>query len=139
MYVPPPALNLVVIRSADIRRARAFYLEMGLSIRREAHGAGPDHYVAVVCGLVFEIYPLAAGQPPTTGTRLGFQVEAIDELVPALVKAGGAIVTAPRDVAGGRHAVITDPDGHRVELFTPSGGHKVQPYLGQREPPPDKE
>jgi len=34
------------------------------------------------------------------------------------------VVVAPRDVAGGRHAVMTDLDGHRVELFTPTGASR---------------
>jgi catechol 2,3-dioxygenase-like lactoylglutathione lyase family enzyme len=120
MHATPPALSLVVIRSIDIERAHRFYSALGLSLRRDAHGAGPDHYVAAVSGLVFEIYPLAAGQPPTTGARLGFQVDAVDQLVPALVEAGGSVVIAPRDTDAGRHAVVTDPDGHRVELSTPA-------------------
>lgn len=135
MYGPPPALNLVVIRSTDIEWARQFYQRMGLLIRRDAHDSGPAHYVSVVCGLVFEIYPLAPGQPPTTGTRLGFQVDAVDDLVAGLVEAGGSVVVAPRDVPGGRHAVIADLDGHRVELFTPTGGHEVGGYLPEREVP----
>jgi predicted enzyme related to lactoylglutathione lyase len=131
MYAPPPALNLVVIRSTDIERAQRFYFAMGLLFSRESHGGGPTHYVAMVCGLAFEIYPLAAGQPPTTGTRLGFQVDAVDTLIDGLVEAGGTVVVAPRDVPGGRRAVLTDPDGHRVELFTPTGGHEVDAYLAR--------
>jgi catechol 2,3-dioxygenase-like lactoylglutathione lyase family enzyme len=88
MYASPPALNLVVIRSSDVERAHEFYSAMGLLMSRDSHGSGPIHYVAVVCGLVFEIYPLSSGQPPTTGTRLGFQVDSVDELVPMLVEAG---------------------------------------------------
>lgn len=117
MHAPPPALNLVVIRSTDIERAQRFYAAMGLPLARESHGAGPSHYVSAVGGLVFEIYPMAAGQPPTTGTRLGFQVDAVDALIPGLVEAGGSVVVAAGDVPGGRRAVVSDPDGHRVELF----------------------
>ena len=40
----------------------------------------------------------------------------------SLVEAGGTVMNAPTDVAGGRRAVISDPDGHRIELFTPTGG-----------------
>jgi hypothetical protein len=53
-------------------------------------------------------------------------------LIPWLVDAGGTVVVAPRDVPGGRCAVLTDPDGHRVELFSPTGGHAVGPYLAER-------
>ena len=125
MYAPPPALNLVVIRTKDVESARRFYAAMGLLLHPEVHGSGPQHYVSVVSGLVFEIYPLAAGQPPTTGVRLGFQVDAVDELVPSLIQAGGSLVAGPRDVPGGRQAVVTDLEGHNVELFTPSGGHQT--------------
>jgi predicted enzyme related to lactoylglutathione lyase len=132
MYAPPPALNLVVIRSTDIERAQRFYVAMGLPFARQSHGAGPSHYASGVCGLVVEIYPLAPGQPATTATRLGFQVEAVDTLIAGLVEAGGAVVVAPREVPGGRGAVVSDPDGHRVELFTPVGGHDVGTYLAER-------
>ena len=135
MYAPPPALNLVVIRSKDIERAHRFYSAMGLLIQRDSHGEGPTHYVSVVCGLVFEIYPLSGGQAPTTGTRLGFQVDSVDDVVPMLIQAGGSLVSTARDVAGGRHAVVADLDGHRVELFTPTGGHEVAEYLTERRLP----
>jgi hypothetical protein len=73
MYAAPPALNLVVIRSTDVERAKQFYAAMGLPMSRDSLGSVPSHYVSVVCGLVFEIYALAPGQAPTTGTRLGFR------------------------------------------------------------------
>jgi hypothetical protein len=37
MYAPPPALNLVVIRSADLERAQQFYAAIGLLMRRDSH------------------------------------------------------------------------------------------------------
>jgi catechol 2,3-dioxygenase-like lactoylglutathione lyase family enzyme len=136
MDAPPPALNLVVIRSKDIERAYKFYSAMGLLMWLDSHGSSPSHYVSVVCGLAFEIYPLPAGQPPTTATRLGFQVDSVDELVPMMIQVGGSLVSGPRDISGGRHAVVTDLDGHRVELFTPTRGHQVAAYLEER-PLPD--
>lgn len=135
MYAPPPALNLLVVRAADLERTRAFYAALGLLMHREAHGSGPTHYVSDACGLVFEVYPAAPGQPPTTDVRLGFQVDSVDGLLPMLVDAGGVVVSAPSDVDGGRRAVVADPDGRKVELITPSGGHDVGPYLGGARPP----
>jgi hypothetical protein len=88
--------------------------------------------VSEVCGLVFEIYPLAHDQAPTTNVRLGFQVDDVDGLVPFLVRAGGSVIAEPRDVDGGRRAVVRDPDGHRIEMFTPSAGHKLGTNLGGR-------
>ncbi len=120
MYAPPPKLNLLVIRSPDIDRAAIFYQTLGLLLDLHSHGSGPEHFVAVVDGLAFEIYPLLKGQLPTTDARLGFTVDSVDELVPLLERAGAAVTVRPHDRDGGRHAVVTDFDGHRVELFTPA-------------------
>lgn len=131
MYAPPPALNLVVLRSVDIDRAAAFYSAMGLLMTVEAHRSGPHHYVSRVAGLVFELYPLVEGHATTRSTRLGFQVDSVDELVPMLVAAGGSLIARPRDIDGGRRAVVADVDGHKIELFTPTQGHQLGPYLDE--------
>jgi lactoylglutathione lyase len=40
----------------------------------------------------------------------------VDEVVVALGDVPGAIVSPAKDFEWGRRAVLTDPDGHRVEL-----------------------
>jgi lactoylglutathione lyase len=114
-----PRLNLLVIRSADIQRAAAFYGHIGLQMALHAHG-GPEHFTSQVDGTVFEIYPLGRAQPTTT-VRLGFAVGDVDGLLPDLIRVGGAVIEAPHDSPWGRRAVIADHDGHRVELLTVSG------------------
>jgi len=59
-------LNLVVIRSADIERAAAFYKELGLVMIKQQHGNGPEHYSAQLGITIFEIYPLDERRPSTT-------------------------------------------------------------------------
>ena len=120
MYAPPPHLNLVVLRSSDIDRAATFYREMGLLFTRHAHGSGPEHYASEVGGLVFEIYPLTSKSSPTTGTRFGFRVDSVDEIVGLLSKIGAVVVTPPAASDWGRRAVVKDFDGHIVELTTPN-------------------
>jgi lactoylglutathione lyase len=120
MYAPPPHLNLVVLRSADIDRAATFYQRMGLLFTRHSHGSGPVHYSSEVSGLVFEICPLAANATPTTGTRIGFRVDSVDEIVALLAELGAQIVSKPADSEWGRRAVVRDLDGHTVELLTPT-------------------
>jgi lactoylglutathione lyase len=121
MSVPPPLLNLVVIRSADLDRAERFYRVLGLSFERHRHGTGPVHLAAQPYpgGYVFEIYPASAKAGPTTGVRIGFSIDAVDAYLDALVEAGGTIIQAPADSEWGRRAVVADPDGHRVELVMP--------------------
>jgi lactoylglutathione lyase len=112
-------LNLVVIRSADIERAAHFYERLGLSFTRHRHGNGPEHYASESGPVVFEIYPLTHGTEATTGTRLGFRVTSIEEIIATVQEAGATVVSPPKSSPWGRRAVITDPDGHRVELTEP--------------------
>lgn len=97
-------------------RAAAFYSRLGLQFSQHRHGAGPEHFAAELPGGgVFELYPLSEGAS-TFGTRVGFRVPSLDEVLAALKDYPGAIVSAPRESDWGRRAVLADPDGHRVEL-----------------------
>ena len=108
--------NLVVIRSADLERAADFYTALGLSLMRHSHGKGPVHFACENGGLTFEIYPLSANAMPTTGARIGFAVESVDDTHARLVAMGAKSVQPPADSEWGRRSVVADPDGHRVEL-----------------------
>ncbi len=110
------ALNLLVLRSSDFERAAAFYSRLGLQFTRHQHGKGPEHFAAELGGSVFELYPLAADGLSTLGTRLGFSVPSLDAAIAALSDYPGAVVSPPKDSPWGRRAVVSDPDGHRVEL-----------------------
>jgi|SRR5688572_13811962 len=110
-------LNLVVLRSADIVRAAAFYSRLGLEFRQHRHGTGPDHFAAETPGGVFELYPLALDGDSTLGTRIGFRVPSVDTAIAALNDYPGAVVSSPRDSEWGRRAVVADPDGHKIELL----------------------
>jgi hypothetical protein len=113
-----PQLNLVVLRSPDIDRAAKFYQQLGLLFSKHAHGSGPEHYASETNGFVFEIYPATAKSQPTLGTRIGFIVDSVDELIPLIVEIGAQVLTAPTDSEWGRRAVVKDLDGHTVELLT---------------------
>jgi catechol 2,3-dioxygenase-like lactoylglutathione lyase family enzyme len=109
-------LNLVVIRSANLDRAVAFYRMLGMRFTKHSHGHGPEHYTSEMADLVFELYPLASNQMPTIAMRLGFQVDDLDRLVMELESIGTTIITRPQDSPWGRRAVVKDFDGHTVEL-----------------------
>ena len=116
-----PFLNLVVIRSADIERARFFYEVLGLSFEKQSHGNGPDHYSYEANGLVFEIYPLKEDQTPTSPTsptRLGFSIDDVDATMDDLREMNIEIISLPQESEWGRRAVVKDLDGHIVELTT---------------------
>jgi predicted enzyme related to lactoylglutathione lyase len=109
-------LNLVVLRSADIRRSAAFYTCLGLHFVQHRHGNGLEHFSAELPGTVFELYPISSDGQSTLGTRIGFRVPSVDAALAALSDYPGAVLTPARDSEWGRRAIIADPDGHRVEL-----------------------
>ncbi len=113
-------LNLVVLRSSDLERSGRFYAALGVRLRPERHGSGPEHLAGQAGGADFEIYPQGdAGA--TTGTRVGFRVASVAAAVAAAVAAGGAVVSPAREGPWGLRAVLADPDGHRVELVEGTG------------------
>lgn len=114
--MPDIRLNLVVIRSADIDRAMQFYHALGLTFEQHQHGKGLTHYAAEMNGVVFEVYPAQNEAEITASVRLGLQVASVEKSLTAAQAAGGQIVSEPKQSLWGLRAVVTDPDGHRIEL-----------------------
>jgi len=113
------ALNLVVIRSADLDRAARFYEALGVRLSRERHGSGPEHLAGSAGAVTLEIYPRGnAGE--TLGTRIGFRVASVAAAITAVQAVGGSVASPPHDSPWGLRAVVVDPDGHRVELVEES-------------------
>lgn len=109
-------LNLVVIRAVDIERSAQFYTLLGLDFTKHGHGSGPEHYACELGSLVFEIYPRQTEFDSTIATRIGFQIVALDKTTTKLEEHKVKIISGPKDSAWGRRAIVSDPDGHRVEL-----------------------
>lgn len=109
-------LNLVVIRSPDIDASAEFFSVFGMSFVKHNHGKGPQHYSAEKGGVVFEIYPQIAGKETTSMTRLGFKVDALDDVVAKLILLGAKELSAPTDTNYGRSAVLQEPFGHKIEV-----------------------
>ncbi|GAA5506447.1 VOC family protein [Novipirellula caenicola] len=108
--------NLIVIRSHQAEQASSFYSALGLEFLKHRHGNGPEHYAAELANCTFEIYPLAADAPPTTETRIGFVVSDVETAFSDLLRAGGKSIRPPKPSAWGLRAVVSDLDGHRIEL-----------------------
>jgi catechol 2,3-dioxygenase-like lactoylglutathione lyase family enzyme len=114
-----PGLSLLVIRSANIDRARSFYGLLGLDFVEERHGQGPRHHAArLPGGTVFEIYPcIAAGHSPG-GVRVGLETADPVACVERLTEAG--LLPAHATRRGDGTVIVVDPDGNRVELTPPA-------------------
>lgn len=122
------SLNLVVLRTPDIKRAVEFYTRLGLKFVQHRHGNGPEHFSAETAGGVFELYPLSAGAPSTLGTRIGFHVPSIDDTLEGLSDYPGAVVTPTKKTEWGWRAVVADPDGHKIELSQATSAPAPQDY-----------
>lgn len=98
-------LDLIVLYTDNVAAAREFYGGVvGLPLRAERHGGGPEHFAAELAdGGVLELYPASARRPATGSLRLGFTVEA------------GAVGRAPGEY------VLSDPDGRAVILVVRDG------------------
>lgn len=109
-------LNLVVIRASNLERTTAFYRLLGLDFVKHRHGNGLEHFACDLGTVVFEIYPRTSEVDSTSGTRLGFLVASVDAAIAELEKRGVKTISPPKNLAWGWHTVVTDPDGHKVEL-----------------------
>ncbi|MBD2075990.1 VOC family protein [Phormidium sp. FACHB-592] len=108
-------LNLVVLRSVDLERALRFYAALGIALSREQHGSGPEHLAATIGTLVLEIYPQGSANK-TLGVRLGFRVKSLVTTIARLQAINGVIVSPMQESQWGLRAVVSDPDGHQLEL-----------------------
>jgi hypothetical protein len=53
-----PSLKLLVLKTPQVDRLRAFYLALGIELAEEQHGTGPVRYAGQTGNAVLEIYPL---------------------------------------------------------------------------------
>jgi predicted enzyme related to lactoylglutathione lyase len=111
------SLKLLVLKTGQVDRLRAFYAALGVELSEERHGGGPVHYAGRVGEVVLEVYPLPAGATADSTTRVGFVVGNVAAVVQAIRDAGAEIASEPKQTAWGLRAVVCDPDGRAVELY----------------------
>ena len=109
-------LKLLVLRCANIDKAKQFYQILGFNFVKEKHGKGVEHYAAENNGFVLELYPLALNQSPDT-SRLGFIVDDIFTLSKKLKAYSEiSIVHNIKESQRGIMMLIQDPDGRKIEI-----------------------
>jgi lactoylglutathione lyase len=104
------AITLVVLRTADLARTRAFYEALELVFTEERHGAGPVHLATVLDGdVVLELYPRRSDVEVDVA-RLGLRVASVAEAIRRVSALGAAVKH------DGVTTIVVDPDGRKVEL-----------------------
>lgn len=111
-------LKLLVLKTHDIERLKAFYESLGIDLSEERHGQGPRHFAGQVGPAILEIYPIQENtSSPDTATRLGFTVTNLTQTLATLTGLGVTILKSPHANPWGTRAVVKDPDGRHVELY----------------------
>lgn len=111
------SINLIVIRSNQIKSLANFYELLGIQFEYHKHGNGVYHYAAIVNETVFEIYPLLKNQEKADKSlRLGFEVDELDCLIKKLQINSIQIQQYPTLSEFGYIAIIKDLDGRKIEL-----------------------
>jgi catechol 2,3-dioxygenase-like lactoylglutathione lyase family enzyme len=105
-------LNLLVLRTPKLDEMRKFYSLLGTHFVDEQHGNGPAHCSAKLDnGTILELYPCAHGMLPDAGLRLGFTVDSLEQTLNIIEQR-----VPLKKLDCGVCALITDPDGRKVEL-----------------------
>jgi catechol 2,3-dioxygenase-like lactoylglutathione lyase family enzyme len=111
-----PYVNVLIIYSKNLNKAKEFYNKLGLDFIYHKHGSSPKHLVYKQKGIVFEIYPLSNRDTPTSSLRLGFKVDSVDTIFDNH-QINPYIVSTPSLSQWGRVARLRDPDNHTIDLF----------------------
>lgn len=110
-------IYLMVYFVKDIKRSKAFFENIGLTLTEERHEHGPLHYSTTIGGTVFEIYPSGDGKP-ISRTRIGLDFSESAPLSDDALNFIKENSDSLHSMNGGKsYAVITDPNENKVELF----------------------
>lgn len=115
--MPSVSIALLVLKTHQLERMRAFYSLLGIEFHEEKHGNGPVHFAGKVNQLIFEIYPLKDTEILDTSTRLGFFVEHLEGVLDSLWQTDFCEPKTVKQTEWGNRAVVHDPDGRAVELY----------------------
>jgi hypothetical protein len=102
------SLSLLVLKTRQMEKMRAFYGALGIDLAEEQHGKGPVHYAGRVGAAVLEVYPLPEeGTPTDTTTRLGFTVKQLSVAVERLQALGISVGEPPPHIHVLASSVLT--------------------------------
>ncbi len=112
---------LTMLVSKNPARSRDFYRDvLGLTVGVDQAPDWVDFPLGG--GAMLGIHP----EDPTTNLMLapgslsnGFVVDDVDAFIAGVKAHGVPVVVEPRDEPFGRHAIIADPDGYTVQIYTP--------------------
>ena len=113
------AFAMAMLVCSDLARSRAFYRDV-LELR-VATDASPDWVdFDLGDGQRLGLHPDSYTLMVRPGSlQLGFHVDNVDAFITDARTAGVRVLQDPYDQSFGRVAVITDPDGYVIQVFSP--------------------
>lgn len=118
-----PKLELLVLRTNDLQRAKEFYSCLGFKFIEEKHGSGPTHYSTQIHNTVMEIYPGTEAEPLSPrnagAVMLGLTVESLNQVIEKLAEIGISPERPIRETELGKTTTILDVDGRFIQLTEP--------------------
>ncbi len=113
--------SMLMVLCRDLVASRDFYRNvMGMRVLNDQ----VPHWVDLELGegKRLALHPEGAGRKVTPGTvQLGFAVPNVDKFITDARVMGARILQDPFDAPFGRIAILSDPDGYAVQVYTPRG------------------
>ncbi len=110
---------MAMLACSDLARSRDFYRDVvGLKVTTDSAPHWVDLELAAD-GARLGLHPRSAQLEVKPGSlQLGFEVDSVDRFVNDARHLGATIFQEPFDESFGRLAVIGDPDGYPVQVYT---------------------
>jgi predicted enzyme related to lactoylglutathione lyase len=111
---------MTMLVTKDVVRARDFYRDVfGLKVGNDFAPHWVDFELG--SGMQLGLHPAGEGMDVEPGSMsIGFSVDDVDAFVAEVAAKGVPVRREPRDENFGRLALLADPDGYTVQVFTPS-------------------
>ncbi len=118
-----PTLGSLIFFSSKVEPLLRFYRALGVPLVTESHEKdGPTHYAADLNGVHVALYQSDDGDAQRWReggcTWPGFVVEDLPATLQSLTELGTKVLAGPEERAWGIRAIVEDPDGRPIELWS---------------------
>lgn len=111
-------ISSITINTSHLQSMLEFYGIVGFQFKASKVDKGSEIYRATHNGLEFSLYAVnELRSSPVPVIQLEFNVASVDVTYSSLLKVPGVLgILDPREISGGRKAILLDPDGNSIEL-----------------------
>ena len=118
-----PAIGSLILFSSKVEAILKFYRAIGVPFAPESHEeSGPTHYAADLNGVHVALYESGEGNAQRWRdggcTWPGFVVEDVPATLQNVTALGAKVLGGPEERPWGIRAVVEDPDGRPVEIWS---------------------